>query len=297
MAGWAEGLAERAAAAAQVLVDDLGHPEPSADDLHHLSRVLRLRDGEAVVAADGRGGWRLCRFRTGNPAGTSAGRAGGRSAGRTGRAGEPPPPGRLQAAGPVRAEAPPPFELTVAFAPAKGDRPEWVVQKLTELGIDRLVPLLAERSVVRWEGARARSALARLRRVAREAACQSRRVWLPVVDEPATLAALAATLPSPPAAPSAPAAPGDRPGVPGDGFPVLADLGGPPLAGAVRVVAIGPEGGWSPSERGLGLPRVGLGPRVLRAETAAVAAGALLSAVRDGTVQLAGHGPAAVGGI
>ena len=40
----------------------------------------------------------------------------------------------------------------MAFAPAKGDRPEWVVQKLTELGIDRIVPLAAARSVVRWDG-------------------------------------------------------------------------------------------------------------------------------------------------
>ena len=45
-------------------------------------------------------------------------------------------------------------ELTVAFAPTKGDRPEWVVQKLTELGIDRIVPLRTVRSVVRWEGDR-----------------------------------------------------------------------------------------------------------------------------------------------
>ena len=73
--------------------------------------------------------------------------------------------------------------LTVAFAPVKGERPEWVVQKLTELGIDRIVPLLSERSVVRWSGARGKATVERLRRVAREAAAQCRRVWLPEVAD------------------------------------------------------------------------------------------------------------------
>ena len=72
--------------------------------------------------------------------------------------------------------------LTVAFAPTKGERPEWVVQKLTELGVDRIVPLISERSVVRWAGERGAGAVERLRRVAREAAAQSRRVWLPDVE-------------------------------------------------------------------------------------------------------------------
>ncbi len=73
--------------------------------------------------------------------------------------------------------------LTVAFAPTKGERPEWVVQKLTELGIDRIVPLVSERSVVRWEGGRGQKAVERLRRVAREAAAQCRRVWLPEITD------------------------------------------------------------------------------------------------------------------
>ena len=245
-------VAERASAGAQMFVDDLEHPSLLPDDEHHLARSLRLRDGQPVVAADGQGGWRTCRFRAGR-------RSGGRTLG-----------GQLEADGPVRREPPPPFRLTVAFAPVKGDRPEWVVQKLTELGIDQMVPLVTDRSVVRWEGERGRAAVDRLRRVAREAACQSRRVRLPDVGEPATLAALGAET--------------------GGEF-VLADLGGDPPTGAARLVAIGPEGGWSPEERGMGLPTLGLGPRVLRAETAAVAAGVLLGALRDATVQV-GRTPA-----
>ena len=54
------------------------------------------------------------------------------------------------------------------------------------------------------------------------------------------------------------------------------------------VVLVGPEGGWSPEEEGAGLPRLGLGPQVLRAETAALAAGAVLAALRAGLVQESG---------
>ena len=81
--------------------------------------------------------------------------------------------------------------LTVAFAPTKGERPEWVVQKLTELGVDRIVPLISERSVIRWAGERGTGAVERLRRVAREAAAQSRRVWLPDVGAVTKFADLA----------------------------------------------------------------------------------------------------------
>ena len=108
------GGAERRAAAAQVLVDDPGHPELSGPDAHHLERVLRLRPGELVVAADGRGAWTRCRY------------LGGR---------------RLEPEAAVHHEPAPERPVTVAFAPVKGERAEWVVQKLTELGVDRVVVL------------------------------------------------------------------------------------------------------------------------------------------------------------
>lgn len=208
-------------------------------DRHHLARVLRLRPGEPVVATDGRGRWRLCRYR----------------------------PGGLETDGPVVAEAAPAPPCTVAFAPVKGDRPEWVVQKLTELGVDRIVPLAVERSVVRWQGERRRHAVERLRRVAVEASAQCRRVWLPEVTDVATLDVLVAA-----------------------GTPVaLAQPGGPPLAGGTTAVAVGPEGGWSPAELARGLPTFGLGPTVLRAETAALAAAVLLVSRRAGTVGPGDH--------
>ena len=145
--------------------------------------------------------------------------------------------------GSVQFEAAPSPALTVAFAPTKGERPEWVVQKLTELGIDRVVPLVSERSVVRWSGARGQGAVERLRRVAREAAAQCRRVWLPEITEVMRFDALGSL-----------AAPGEV---------VLAQLSGDRLRASQLVVAVGPEGGWSADELASGLPTVGFGLSVL----------------------------------
>ena len=246
-------IAVRAAASAQVFVEDPAHPDLSPDDAHHLGRVLRLRAGEEVIVSDGAGHWARTRW-TGD--GRRAGRADSLAAvdDGTGPGGD----------GSVQFEAAPSPALTVAFAPTKGERPEWVVQKLTELGIDRVVPLVSERSVVRWSGARGKGAVERLRRVAREAAAQCRRVWLPEITEVMRFDALGSL-----------AAPGDV---------VLAQLSGDRLRASHLVVAVGPEGGWSAGELASGLPTVGFGLSVLRAETAAVTAAALMVSLRTGTV-------------
>jgi 16S rRNA (uracil1498-N3)-methyltransferase len=213
-------------------VADVEAPTLDDRDRHHLERVLRLRPGELMTVSDGHGRWRVCRL---GPA--------------------------IEPVGAVATEARPQPVLTVAFAVVKGDRPEWVVQKLTELGIDRIVPFVAERSVVRWDASRAARNHERLVTVAREAAMQSRRCWLPDVASVADFTAVA-----------------------GLAGAALADRDGAPLGLDTPTVLVGPEGGWSPAERGAGLPVVGLGPRVLRAETAALAAGALLTALRAAVV-------------
>lgn len=229
------------AAAAHVFVDDADAPTLAPDDAHHLERVLRLRDGESVTASDGRGALVTCRFRAGRPA--------------------------LEVHGDVSRSPAPSPPLTVAFAIPKGDRLEWAVQKLTESGVDRIVLLTADRSVVRWEdGALAARRLDRLRRVVREAAMQARRVWLPAVEGPVPFA--------------------DAVGWPGA---CLADPGGAGPSLRHPVVLVGPEGGWSDAERRAGVPRVALGPHVLRAETAAVAAGVLFCAIRAGLVHIHGE--------
>jgi 16S rRNA (uracil1498-N3)-methyltransferase len=243
-------IAVRAAAAAQVFVDDPSRPQLSEEDAHHLGRVLRLRAGEEVIVSDGAGHWARTTW-TGFESGGLAPLDGTTDAG----------PG---ADGCVQFEPAPTPALTVAFAPTKGERPEWVVQKLTELGIDRIVPLVSARSVVRWSGHRGLTAVARLRRVAREAAGQCRRVWLPEIGDVLPFDALAGL------------------GAPGE--VVLAQLSGDRPTAAQRVVAVGPEGGWGGEELSSGLPTVGFGLSVLRAETAAVTAGALMVSLRTGTV-------------
>jgi 16S rRNA (uracil1498-N3)-methyltransferase len=123
--------------------------------------------------------------------------------------------------------------------------------------------------VVRWEGERGTNAVERLRRVAREASAQCRRVWLPLVTEVVTF--------------------GDVADLAAPGAVVLAQLSGDRPRADHTVVAVGPEGGWSAAELGTGLPTVGFGLSVLRAETAAVMAGALMVSLRTGTVAPVGE--------
>ena len=240
----------REVAVAQVFVDDVDTPVVRDEDVHHLVHALRARPGEAVMVADGRGHWRRCRIAPGPQQETTA---------ESGRR-------LLEAAGPVEFDERPASPVTVGFVPVKGERPEWVVQKLTEIGVDRITVLHSARSVVRWDGERRDKALARLRRVAREAAAQSRRAWLPTVDGVMSVAELSDRL--------APVPLG------------LADPDGPPPDGSVLALAVGPEGGWGPGELDLpGTPRVGLGPAILRAETATVVAATVLCALRDGSLR------------
>jgi len=233
------------AASALVFVPDPSAPELGEADHHHLVDVLRLVPGELVIAADGDGRWVPCRMSG--------------SAGRDGTAST----ALLVPDGPAVEVPRARPAVTVAFAPTKGSRPEWVVQKLTELGVDRIVPLQTARSVVRWDGERGRRAVERLRRVAQEAAAQCRQVRLPEVAPVSRLSDLVALCGDPPVL-----------AVPGGGRPTLAH----------PVLAVGPEGGWDEVERSASGAAVGLGPTVLRAETAAVVAGALLCGIRSGLV-------------
>ena len=237
MAGFAapQFLEDARRAAAHVVVDDLSSPDLDDADRHHLSSVLRLRDGETVSATDGRGGWRMCRFTAG---------------------------GSLVADGALQQSQRPLPALCVAFAPVKGDRTEWAVQKLTELGVDRVVLMRTERGVVRWDAARAESHLRRLQAVARQAVMQSRGLWVPSVEGVVDFACAAS-----------------YPGA------VLAEPGGSAVSLGAPTVLVGPEGGWSEKERAaVAAAPVSLGAGVLRTETAAVAAGVLLTALRAGVV-------------
>lgn len=213
-------------------VTDLSAPELDPQDRHHFARVVRLRAGDPLTVSNGVGGWRPCRFGD-----------------------------ELEPFGEIRQVVAPQPAVSVAFALVKGERPEWVVQKLTELGVDVIQPFAASRSVVRWDERKAAQNRERLERVAREASMQCRRCYLPRVEPVATFATVAA--------------------LPGA---VLAQRGGAAVDLAHPSVLIGPEGGWTPEELAA-RPTVALGVHVLRAETAAVVAGTLLTGLRAGLVQ------------
>lgn len=214
------------------------------DEAHHAVAVRRLRTGEQVVLTDGRG------------------RAVVGEVGETGKR-------RLEVVvTSVASEPEPTPAVTVVQALPKGDRGELAVEVLTEVGVARVVPWAAARSVAVWKGERAEKGLARWRATAREAAKQARRPWHPVVDPLATTAQVAELVRA------------------ADLAVVLHEDATEPLAAlavpssGTVVVVVGPEGGIAPEELDVltaaGARTVRLGSEVLRTSTAGVAAVAAL---------------------
>ena len=230
-----ESVAGNARSGPHVLVSDVDAPVLAGDDRHHLERVLRLRSGAPLTVGDGAGRWRPCRFGD-----------------------------LVEPLGDVVAVAAPSPVLAVGFAALKGGRSETIVQKLTELGVDRIVPFVAERSVVRWDEAKTARLLERWRRVAREAVMQCRRLWLPEVDPVRAFGDLDL------------------------GKAVLAVSEGRTLEASENFVLVGPEGGWADAELAAVDRHVCLGPHIMRAETAAIMAAAVLGARRSGHLPGAG---------
>jgi 16S rRNA (uracil1498-N3)-methyltransferase len=153
-----------------------------------------------------------------------------------------------------------PLGVTLAMVMPANDRMDFLVEKATELGAVSLQPLMGERSVLRLSGERAEKKVAHWQAVAQAAAEQCGRTRVPLLHPVRTLPAWLATPPE-----------GlcwlASPGAPRVGQPV-------PLPAQVTLLT-GPEGGLSPAEEAAavaaGFARVGLGPRVLRADTAPLA--------------------------
>jgi len=176
-------------------------------------------------------------------------------------------------------EAEPALPVTLLLSVFKFDRMEWIIEKATELGAARFIPIIARRSEKHLVQA-AQGRVERWRRVVREAAKQSRRSDLPVVED---------VVPLKTAARNAPAQPGLR--------LLLAEqersttLYQAMQAGLRQAItqkpavefAVGPEGGWTADEEALfteeGWQAVSLGPRILRAETAGITAMAVIAAM------------------
>jgi len=209
----------------------------------HLTRVLRLRVGEALTVFNGAGGEYAASIEHAH-----AGRV-------------------AVAIGELRAiERESPLTLTLAQGVSRGERMDLVVQKATELGASGLAPVLAERSVVRLTAQQADRRLNHWRAIAIAACEQSGRNRLPAIASPVPLKDFLRTSDGSMRLVLSPAA-----------TATLADL--PRLVSAVTVL-IGPEGGLAEAEQeaavAAGFKPVRLGPRVLRTETAAIAALTLL---------------------
>ena len=200
---------------------------------NYLGNVLRLKEGAPVELFDDRtGAWRATIVETGRKRVT------------------------LDVAERLRLREAVP-DLWLLFAPIKRGRIDWLIEKATELGVDRLIPVMTRRTIVE------RLNLDRLRAHAIEAAEQCGRTALPTISEPTPLAKMLK-------------------GWPAERALYFADeSGGAPLLDAGRAgpaaILIGPEGGFTDEERAAirALPQacaITLGPRILRADTAALAA-------------------------
>ena len=226
---------------------DSGRIRLEGDDAHYLTRVLRLREGDSVAAVEPGGARAMLHILRVGPSWCEAAVA------------------RTAAVAPTGG-APAVAEIALLQCLPKGPKMDSIVRQATEAGVARIVPLLSEHTLLRpgEEGHR----IARWQRIAREAMQQSGNPRLPLIEEPRPLTAI-------------------RDGDWGTGIffhevPVCGEglhalLAG--CAGAVSVL-VGPEGGLSPSEvsflREAGFHPAWLGATVLRVDTAAIAAVAIV---------------------
>lgn len=211
----------------------------------HLLRVLRLDVGDGCVLFNGDGHDYDARI-------VAAGKRGG----------------EVEVTGVRVVDVESPLRIVLVQGIARGEKMDWILQKATELGVAGFVPVGSERSEVKLAGERAGKRLAHWRSVVVAACEQSWRARVPDVAPPRPLA-------------------GALQALPGDSLRLSLDPGAgmavaslPAPGDRTVVVAIGPEGGWSPRDRatlaGAGFAGLRLGPRILRTETAGMAAIAAL---------------------
>ena len=223
--------------------DAVALPEDAAA---HLLRVLRLQAGDACVLFNGDGHDYDARIVA----------IGKRDA-------------RAEIVGARRIDNESPLRIALLQGIARGEKMDWILQKATELGVARILPVNSERSEVKLDAQRADKRLAHWREVVVSACEQSGRATVPDVAAPQALAQAAASRE-------------------GRSF-ILDPFAGTSLAALHGIelractLAIGPEGGWSPRDReqlvAAGFEGLRLGPRVLRTETAGIAAISALQAL------------------
>lgn len=217
------------------------------DAAHHATRVLRLGEGDAVEVFDGRGGeWRGCLQRSGKTMAVA-----------------------LEFFVAEDREAP--VRVTIAQALPAADKMDWIIQKGVELGAAEFRPLIARRSVIRLSGERMQRRVSHWQNVAVAACEQCRRNRVPQVAAPVDLPQFLGEV----------AAQNDIRLMLAPGAELRLAQMPKPTAGVILL--IGPEGGFEDGElaaaASAGFRSLSLGPRVLRTETAAMAAMAALMAL------------------
>ncbi|MCD9086267.1 16S rRNA (uracil(1498)-N(3))-methyltransferase [Stenotrophomonas sp. SY1] len=219
-------------------------PEEAAN---HLVRVMRLREGDGCVLFNGDGHDYPATISSVSKREVLV---------------------QIDAAQAVDNESPLPITLLQGIA--RGEKMDLILQKATELGVTAIIPVNAERTEVKLDAARAEKRIAHWRNVVGSACGQSGRARIPAIGAPQSLAAAAASLPEQTL----------RLTLDPQGEHRLATLDTAPVNGVV--IAIGPEGGWSPRDRQqlaeAGFQGLQLGPRILRTETAGLAAIAAIQA-------------------
>ncbi|MBA9085166.1 16S rRNA (uracil1498-N3)-methyltransferase [Fontibacillus solani] len=222
----------------------------SGEDARHIGRVMRSRTGDKLIVSDGVSREALVEIRTIEPQEVTA-----------------------VIIEMLQPEGEPWLDVTVAQSLPKGDKMETVIQKCTEIGAIRFVPFLSERTVVQYDPKKEEKRAARWRKIAKEAAEQAHRSVVPAVDLPLSWKQLLRSLPE---------------------YDLvclcyekehgqqLRDVLKPFVSGLnfgqkyKVLVVVGPEGGFAEAEvteaEAAGAVSIGLGRRILRTETAAMAA-------------------------
>jgi 16S rRNA (uracil1498-N3)-methyltransferase len=244
----------------RIFVDGVLNPgssvELARETAAHLTKVLRARSGDEVVLfnGDGREFGGIIEAARGSRVSAAIG-----------------------AARSIDRESP--FRLTLVQCVPRGDRMDFIVQKATELGIARIVPVLSQRSVVRLDEKQAASKQAHWQAVAVSACEQCGRNRLPEVASPQPLLHYLGALPAPEPGGLRLVLEPER-AQRAEHEPAAMDIDASRASGAE--IAIGPEGGFAGEELEAfdlsAFRRLSLGPRVLRTETAAIAAIVVLQA-------------------
>ncbi|HTB28075.1 MAG TPA: 16S rRNA (uracil(1498)-N(3))-methyltransferase [Steroidobacteraceae bacterium] len=224
--------------------------ELPATAAQHLGKVLRARSGDEIVlfTGDGREFAAVIESIRGSRVTVSVG------AGRT-----------------IDRESP--LAVTLIQGIARADRMDVIVQKATELGVARIVPVMSRRSVVRLDAAQAASKAEHWRAIAVSACEQCGRNRLPAIEAPRQLTRYLGE--APPGTARLVLDPDAGNSIPAIAIGAEIEIGAAAEIGTAVEIAIGPEGGFDPEEldafRVSGFRSVALGPRVLRTETAAIA--------------------------